>query len=426
MEVGAEYRSYGTVKTRSRGLARFLRCSGGTSALVFALSLPALMGCVGVASDFAFYNMKLEKLQAAADAAAIAGATEFSVATSNKSTISSAVKSFAISSYGATAPISVVTTVDPTQKTVTVDLNEYWSPFFAHFVGAQITPVVAHATASAAGRGNICILLLDPGSSAAGLVDSNSQITANGCDIYSDSAAADGITVNAAAAITADTTCSVGGVANNGSIKAPPTTDCPVVEDPLASRPAPKFAGCDFNNYKLTNGAATLNPGTYCGGISVAGNAALTFTPGTYVIKDGEFKLIGNSSIKGTNVGFYLTGDLSVIKFTGNTTVDMTGANTGDMSGLLFYEDRTAPMGRQHRINSNNAANLTGTIYLPRGNLLVDPGSKVGAASAYTAIIAQKLQVQSGPQLILNSNYNATNVPVPTGIKASEQVVLLK
>jgi Flp pilus assembly protein TadG len=407
-------------------IARYLSETSGSTALMMAISLPALMGAVGVASDFAIFNMKLEKLQAAADAAAIAGAKEFSVATSSKSMISSSVKNFALSSYAGTVPISVDASVDSTKKTVTVELKEVWSPFFAHFVGAQVTPVVAHATASAAGRGNICILLLDPGASETGLVDAGSAITANGCDVYSNSAAADGIRVNSSAVITADTTCSAGGVANGGTISPAAITDCPVVEDPLAVRPAPVFAGCDYNNYKLTNGTVTLNPGTYCGGISATANANLTFAPGTYVIKDGEFKLAGNSSIQGSHVGFFLTGDKSLINFTGNTTVNMTGADSGDMAGLLFYEDRTSKIGREHRINSSNAANLTGTIYLPRGNLLVDPSSKVGAASAYTAIIAQKLKIVSGPQLILNSNYSATDVPVPTGIKATEQVVLLK
>jgi Flp pilus assembly protein TadG len=426
VKIGAIHCGLNKGKPRLRGLARFLRSTSGSTGVMLALSLPALMGCVGVASDFAIYNMKLEKLQAAADEAAIAGAKEFSVATSSKSTISAAAKNFALSSYGATVSIGVDTKVDTGKRTVTVDLNEYWSPFFAHFVGAQVTPVVAHATASAAGRGNLCVLLLDPASSKTGFVDSSSKISANGCDIYSNSAASDGIFVGSSAVVSDNSTCSVGGVSNSGTITPAPTTDCPVVEDPLASRAAPKFAGCDFVDYVAAKGKVTLNPGTYCGGITVAGKADATFSPGTYVIKDGEFVLSGKSSIVGNHVGFYLVGAASVINFTGNTIVNMTGADSGAMSGLLFFEDRSAPMGREHRINSNFAANLTGTIYLPRGNLLIDPNSKVGESSAYTAIVAQKLFVKFGPELILNSNYNLTDVPVPDGIKASDQVVLLK
>ena len=416
----------GREKSSTSRVLAFLRNSCGTSALTFAFSLPALMGAVGVASDFAIYDMKLEKLQAAADEAAIAGAKEFTVATSSQSTIAAAAENFAKSNYGASASISVATNVDTSKKSVTIDLTEVWSPFFAHFVGAQVTPVVAHATASAAGRGNICVLLLDPTSSKSGHVQNGSAITANGCDIYSNSSAADGFVVNASGAVTDNSTCSVGGVKNNGTMSPTPTTDCPVVDDPLASRDPPTFGGCDFTNYKINNATATINPGTYCGGIAAAGNAVLTFSPGTYIVKDGEFKLTGNSKIQGNHVGFYLTGDLTLLRFTGNTSVNLTGADSGAMSGLLFFEDRAAPLGRQHRINSSNAANLTGTIYLPRGTLLVDPGTKVGESSAYTAIIAQQLLLKSGPELILNSNYSATDVPVPNGIKAGSQVVLLK
>jgi Flp pilus assembly protein TadG len=426
MAVQSKSNAKGGRKGIACRIRKYWHATSGTTAVMFALSLPAIMGAVGVASDFAIYNMKQGKLQSAADSAALAGAKEFSVSTSSKDSISASAKSFALASYDGTTPITVAATVDATKKTVTVDLNEVWSPFFAHFLGAQVTPVVARATASAAGRGNICVLLLNPGASKTGLVDSGSTITANGCDIYSNSNASDGITVNSSGTITADTTCSVGGVSNGGVISPAATTDCPVVEDPLASRVPPSFAGCDFNKFVLSKGSATLNPGTYCGGITISGTGAATFSPGTYVIKDGEFTLSGKSSITGKHVGFYLVGAASLINFTGNTTVDMTGADTGNMSGLLFFEDRGAPLLREHRINSNNAANLTGTIYLPRGTLLVDPSSKVGATSAYTAIIAQKLKVQFGPQLILNSNYGATDVPVPTGIKASEQVVLLK
>ncbi len=409
-----------------RMLRRLLGSQSGSTATMFALSLPAIMAAVGVGSDFAIYNMKYEKLQAAADDAALAGAKEFSVATSSSKSISDAASNFALSGYAGSSSVAVTTSVDSSKKTVTVNLNETWSPFFAHFLGASVTPVVAHATASAAGRGNICVLLLDPGASKTGDLSSNSKVTANGCDFYSNSAAADGINVGNSAVITADSTCSVGGVSNAGTITPAATTDCPVIDDPLASRPAPTFGGCTFSNLKINNLPMIMVPGVYCGGLSITGSSDVTFAPGTYIIKDGEFKISDTAKIQGTHVGFYLTGAASVVNFIGSTTVNLSGANAGAMSGLLFFEDRAAPIGRQHRINSNNAAVLTGTIYLPRGNLLVDPGSKVAASSAYTSIITQKLLLKPGPELVLNSNYGGTDVPVPDGIKATARVVLLK
>lgn len=407
-------------------LGLFVRNQSGATAMMFAVSLPAGLGAIGVASDFAIYNMKLAKLQAAADQAAIAGAKEFALSTSTTSSINNAAKTFAEASYDPGAALNVAISVDGKKASVKVNLTENWSPFFAHFVGAHITPVVADSTAALSGQANVCILALNKTLPYMVMVDKGGRVTANSCGVNSNSKSPAGISVQTAGVIKAEVTCSAGGVVNGGTITPPPTTDCPTVDDPLGSRPAPPIGGCLFTNFKATSGTTTLNPGTYCGGISLSGTAKAIFNPGTYVIKDGDFKVSGNAAIQGDHVGFYLTGTTSKLNFTGDSTVSLTGAVTGEMSGLLFYEDRTAPLYRTHRINSKSANQLTGTIYLPRGYLLVDPSSKIADQSAYTAIIAQGVMVTAGPELVMNSNYGATDVPVPVGIKAESKVVLLQ
>ena len=56
--------------------------------------------------------------------------------------------------------------------------------------------------------------------------------------------------------------------------------------------------------------------------------------------------------------------------------------------------------------------------------LLIDSKKPVADQSAYTAIVANSIELNSGPNLILNSDYEATDVPVPSGIAGSSQVVL--
>jgi len=94
------------------------------------------------------------------------------------------------------------------------------------------------------------------------------------------------------------------------------------------------------------------------------------------------------------------------------------------MAGLLFFEDRSVSLGRTHHIKSTNVDVLTGTIYLSRGKLLIDPNSQIAEDSAYTAIIVRQLELTEGPELVLNSDYGATDVPVPAGIRSSAEVVL--
>ena len=95
------------------------------------------------------------------------------------------------------------------------------------------------------------------------------------------------------------------------------------------------------------------------------------------------------------------------------------------MAGLLFYEDRNNPLGVSHRITSNNARVLLGTIYLPRSTLLIDANSPVADQSAYTAIVAERLILDAGPDLVLNSDYGSTDIPVPGNLSGAGGRIVL-
>ncbi len=143
-----------------------------------------------------------------------------------------------------------------------------------------------------------------------------------------------------------------------------------------------------------------------------------------YIVKDGPLSISGTASLTGKDVGFYLTGSNAVLNFIGNTTINLEGPKDGDLRGSC-----SMPIVALHPLQQTSSAapiahTLTGTIYLPRGNLLVDPVPRSPQNSAYTAIIANQINVNMGPELVLNSNYGATPCPLPDGIKASADVVL--
>ena len=59
---------------------------------------------------------------------------------------------------------------------------------------------------------------------------------------------------------------------------------------------------------------------------------------------------------------------------------------------------------------------LLGTIYLPNGTLKIDSEGPIADKAAYTAIIARAIKLYEGPTLYLNSDYDASDVPVPEGL----------
>lgn len=106
--------------------------------------------------------------------------------------------------------------------------------------------------------------------------------------------------------------------------------------------------------------------------------------------------------------------------------MDLTAPKTGVMSGLLFFSNsENATMTKAasakvliqgHVIRSDNARRLVGTVYLPDDKLVIDGNSPVADKSEYTVIIAKAFQLNNGPNLVLQTDYDASDIPVPDGV----------
>lgn len=412
----------------SNCVMRYMTASGGQATMMAVLAMPAVMGSVGLATDFAFFNMKQSKLQSAADQAAIAGARELSLSGADSKTIGAAADSFSRNYMDdASLELQVTTVVNSANQNVKVTVSEIWNPFFAHFIGADVTPVVASATAGLFGESKLCVLALTTSGIGAVSMTKSASLKAYDCTVYSNSSSSASVYMGDTASIEAEHVCTVGGVKNNGSLNADRVvTDCPALADPLISRASPKFGTCDYNKTDLKSGKHTLKPGVYCGGLKISGAASVSLAPGDYIIKDGPLLVRDNATLEGDDVGFFLTGAHGVLLLLNQAAIDLSGRESGAMAGMLIFDDPLQNSSlRVHTISATNARNLTGTIYLPNGNLTVDPTASVGEDSAYTAIVVKRLIVDGGPTLVLNSNYDDTPVPVPEGIRSSSDIHLI-
>jgi hypothetical protein len=393
-----------------------------------ALALPGLFAVVGIAADYAHLTLIRTELQAAVDGAVVFAAKQYALAGARNEDMAASVRSYLDEQLKTDEQLlnyDAKTSTDAKTSSVRVELSVSWTPFFAHFFDGHITPIKAASAARFIGTRNLCVLALDPKSTKAIHLDKRARLTARGCSVYSDSADSQAIRLDLDSKMAAGQICAVGGVkAKTTAISPEPVTDCPPVPDPLAERPAPAASGCDANKLALSNVTTTLSPGTYCGGLEIKGSSNVMLEPGLYTIEDGPFAIDGLAVVKGRNVGFYLKGDNATLKFKGGSEIRLSGSEAGSLAGILFFEDRGSPVGRNHAITSPGVRELTGTIYLPRGRLLVNPNAQVADESAYTAIVSYQLELTEGPELILNTSYDETSVPVPDGIKALSQVVL--
>lgn len=388
----------------------------------FALLAPVLLALGAGALDFTAYNQQKSAMQAAADAAAVAAVREASLK-GWTAKIADSVAGIVVDSnysHGNSAQnFHTVTTIpDEENRRIKVIVEQDHYPYFA----ASVFPspqIRVEATATAAGSANVCVIGLHETQSGTVSLEDSATVTAPGCAVYSNSDALDGVYAVDKSTLNAELTCSAGGAKRNvGNFSREPVTNCPRIDDPLSTRTAPVVgSGCDHSNLAIKGkkGSGTLNPGVYCGGLTISANASVTLNPGVYIIKDGSFSLGSNASLYGRGAGFYFTGPNASFSMQSGSTVDLEAPETGPLAGLLFFQEHGASEA-DFLLRSNKASVLVGTIYLPNGNFIVDTNSKVADASAYTAIVARSLTLLRKPNVVLNTDYGATDVPVPDGV----------
>lgn len=404
---------------------RFGGSEKGSTATVIGILAPVLFAGAALTIDGFNYYAIQSRLQRAADAAALATAKELTV-TSTDPTVVAAV-ALRHASANLTRPgdetIEVTTSVVDQGRGVSVVIAKRIEPLLGRFYPERPVLVRAEATAIASGKTNVCAIGLSATDTGAIALRANSRLTAPGCAVYSNSKSTNGLFAYDAAVASAGLICSAGGYGKTGTpiLNPQPTVDCPAIGDPLAGRADPPIGPCLENNLSITSGTRTLMPGVYCGGLRVNGPAVVTLSPGVYVFQDGPLTVAGGATLTGQYVGLFFkdTGkpllNTALLAIAKNSTIDIGAPKTGPMAGILISES-ASNRSTLHFITSDDARNLLGTIYLPKGILTIDGDKPVAEKSAYTVIVARNLKLEQGPNLFLNVNYGLTDVPVPKGV----------
>lgn len=319
-------------------IRKFAGSRRGSIAVITALSAPMVFAVVGVAMDYFMMVHIKGQLQVAADSAAIAGVKELSLSGVTDKQVTAVAESFVYTNLGKLSEedikegnLGIDVKIVKEKRIVEVDIKQEWTPFFMQFVNSDVTPIRARAQATTIGQRLACVLGLSELTPPGVQLWSKASLVADGCDVYSNTSLPLGLAVNDDATLKADLICVSGGYValSPGAVVPKPLTDCPKFDDPLASRPAPKVTGCDHLAMIIINQKKTLNPGVYCGGLTILGNSKVKLNPGVYIINKGLLKVSGTASMTGENVGFYLSGLLTLMFFDGGTTIDLTPRRTG-------------------------------------------------------------------------------------------------
>jgi hypothetical protein len=397
----------------------------GQALVAATFCLVALLGAAGLAVDIGYLRYQKRLQQSAADSAALAGAAEiaFGGSTTNAAREDSSLNGFPHDGIvnGQTDPLYKITvTVNKppasgpnalNANSVEVLVSAVQPVFFMKIFGVTPPTLTARAVALLGGKGpKNCIYSLD----LTGPIDNDATLNVPNCgiignqDMYNDGSI---------------TAASVGLVGSAGGNPPNPAAVGGIVPaaDPLSYLPAPAIGGCLPPNAGVvtaTNPPAppvlvTLNPGTYCGGISVSGGRSVKLNPGTYVITGTGISFSGSGTVSGTGVTFYLSGAGGAVNFNATQTFDLSAPTAGAYAGILFYQSpgntSTAT------INGAGGSELQGGFYFPNAHLIMNGA---GTGAAYMIFVVQSLAFNTNISFL--SDYSS----LPNGSPIKDAVLV--
>lgn len=412
-------------RANDRRIKRWKNDSGQV-VIALVIMLPFLFGIMGLCIDVAgFYAVK-RFTQTAADAGAKAGASELQKGSSHSVVVAAAQKDVTSNGYtDATNDATVVVNHPPATGPHTGDSNfveiivtKSQTAFFMRLlVGNQLAAVRGRAVGGLVGSGASSLVVLDPAGPQALELKGTSDISVDGAVVV-DSANAAGLAKNNGSTMIAGSIGVVGGYTGSGYTPTPVTGVIPV-DDPLSSLAPPSFsAGCDHTNFS-TSVDATLSPGRYCGGITTAGHAVVTFTAGTYVLIGGGFDARVQSTLNGTGVTFYNTFDAThpfgPISLSTQVNATLTAPTSGAMAGMLFFQDRNVTGATAaNDFQAGAILHFTGAMYFHKKtaqNQQVNWGGGGAVGGPWFIIVADRIALSGHSNL--TSDFTPGIVPSP-------------
>ncbi len=362
-------------------LRNFSKNTSGAIAITWGITLPVIVGAIGIGVEVGLWFGHKRELQVATDAGAHAGAWVISIDGNDDPNVAvtdaarAGTSRLGFTHDGTIVDVDVRHPPDTgnhvnNDNYVEVVVRKEYEPYFARlFLGNIKIPISTRAVAQSddgGGAGKFCILATSPDADQAFKVTGNANLDAN-CGIAvasnSDSAvftAGSNFTVKASDMCVdgdVDSQHPTGFIDSDDNTQLFPETNCKVPEDPFVglSMPDPGDCSCEADqpdgtvldtskqaNVNLGSGD-TMYPGFYCNKVNINGD--VTMEPGIYFFANGLSMTKDQARLTGDGVLLVNTdqcgdGNFGDMVFNGGI-LDLTAMTSGPYSGILFWNDRS-------------------------------------------------------------------------------------
>jgi len=409
-------------------------------AVLVALALPVLVGSMGLAAETSYWYVHQRGMQNAADAAAIAAATNGTSTYAAEAQAVAARDGF----QNGSGNVTVTASIPPgctANCLYTVTVSDKVPLFLSQVVGYKgtggkgTTTLAATAVAQNGAAYPYCILALS-GSVATDLVSHGGpKANLNGCNIMSDSSATcTGHNLGAAVGDAHGTNNGCGIIQNS---------NMPMVKDPYAYL-APNIPADTCGGKYPQEGGKKAPPlpvsnqwtGSYslsgykvvCGDQLVTGNTTINApSNAVLVIENGRLDITSGTTLQtasGSGLTVVFTGDPNNGTYqhypSGGGTLDIVAPTSGTWKGMVLYQDPNL-IDTSNNLDISAAGNsptwdLTGMVYLPNSNVTFSGAvNKSSNGLSCFGLTVGDILINGTADILSNTQCAAAGLALPQG-----------
>ncbi|WP_299323076.1 pilus assembly protein [Parasphingopyxis sp.] len=174
--------------------------------------------------------------------------------------------------------------------------------------------------------------------------------------------------------------------------------------DLLVDQAEPHRPSCSHTDMEIdTPSHVVLNPGAYCGGLTITRAASVTFNPGIYNFLDGPFSVLASTSVRGSDVLLHFDGRDAALDIQ-NGDIDFGGRRTDEFRGFVVFSSRDSTDEIPHRI-TNARAQFAGVVYMPDNPLFIND-SFVNGNCHTLCLVSARLNISNSSFLNWYRNFN--------------------
>jgi len=368
-------------------LGALLKDERGNVVALAAVGLPIMLGCAALAVDTVQWVIAKRELQAAADAAAIAGVYGLIQAGDMETAVDQSVASNqkldprrAVSAEQSPAPY------DKDPFAVRVRIAAPATMTFTSLFLSRPPSITTEATATVVENGDYCAFALGSDEETGLKVEPSASLEMD-CGMATNATGKESISAEGSAHIKADIIAAFGGINAEGITSSRVRPYGVKQKDPLADREPPLIPNTGCPNVTVNSDAASTNGGPVALPAGCYGNMLLdgpvTLADGEYILNRGNFVIGSAAEVTCRACTIFLTSEQAAtdpwsvgkVQIDNAAKVKLSAPTEGPNAGLLIFQDRRAAGAHdqiENVIAGNSFSELKGLIYIPSETLRVD------------------------------------------------------